>query len=196
MAKNKSSEQWEIRLAENTSAEHGRYARASGAGVSDMASKWDSLLESGDLDETLRHLSPPIARELYAKGFSHVDDWSTGGGHPDRSGINTFVHIVRSPLDKERLSRKARQEMHENSGTKWCGDMKKGTKPQWREKIVSLLGDGKLRTFNAIVLEASGMEYTADVAHGKAPDSVLWELVSERKIEHTMSTPILFRIVR
>lgn len=191
----KASAEWQIRLALATAYEHGRHAEACGDAPRSLDYQWEARLCDTALSDALKHISESDAWNAFAAGFAFADDWDTGG-HLQRGYMSTFMHIVRSPLDPERLSRKKRQEMHENSVTKWCGDLKAGTKPQWKAKILEVLAGGELLTFNAIVLRASGMEYTADVAHGKAPDSALWELVGERKIEHTMATPILFRIIK
>ena len=49
-------------------------------------------------------------------------------------------------------------------------------------------------TFNAAVLTASGFEYSADAAFEKAPERALWWLVDGGLIEHTLESPIRFRI--
>jgi len=117
--------------------------------------------------------------------------WTSGP--VDRSGPAAYVHLVRSPDDPQRISRAARKDLGKGP-VSWCGDMKASAKPEWLERIPELLGDGKPRTFNAIVLEVSGGVYTADAAFGKAPDNALWELVTAGRVEHTLVAPVLFRL--
>jgi hypothetical protein len=121
-----------------------------------------------------------------------MDTWITNFKRPE--GLGAWTHIIRCPNDPERLSRKERQDKFPDSATRWKKDLK--TTPEniaaWREKICEVLSDGRRRTFNHICLEASGYEYTADVAFRKAPDRALWELIGESKIQCTSVAPIRF----
>tara|TARA_R110002073_G_scaffold322027_3_gene498463 strand:- start:3298 stop:3723 length:426 start_codon:yes stop_codon:yes gene_type:complete len=114
--------------------------------------------------------------------------WVTGSA-VSREGLAAFVHIIRSPRDPERLSRSERK----GSETTWKADLRASSKGAWLERIGAHLADGVPRTFNRIVLEVSGYQYTADVAFKTAADEALWELVAAEQMEHTLAAPILFR---
>lgn len=106
----------------------------------------------------------------------------------DRSGLSRFLHIIRSSDDPERAPRSKRR----GKSLAWEKDMT-GDVGKWADAIAELLGDGRPRTFNRIVLELTGLQYTADVAAGKAPDLGLWAAVADGRLEHTIDAPVLFR---
>lgn len=111
------------------------------------------------------------------------------GPWADRAGDYRYVHLVRSADDPPQQTRKQRG----CQPLKWKLDFNPDTKPMWKEAIYELLGDGKPRTFNHIIVELTHSFHTADVAFERAPDWALWELVSEWKVSHTREAPILFR---
>lgn len=114
--------------------------------------------------------------------------WVTGG-HVDRSGLSRYTHLIRSSEDFDRTPR----EFRKGKETAWRKDLHPGTIIQWRHDILRVLAGGSSKTFNQIVLEITGGQYTADNAFEKAPDMALWDLVEERKLSHTLQAPILFR---
>ena len=94
-------------------------------------------------------------------------------GVPDRSGVAKYTHCLRSPFDPDRLSRAQRHR--EGGGFEaWRSDL--GGEPrQWAARIVRHLRSLRdSRTFNGLVLELTGYQYTADVALDEAPDHGLW----------------------
>ena len=123
-----------------------------------------------------------LSRDLVDSG------WVTGET-VSREGLDGFLHIVRAPDDPQRSSREERKGL----ACAWKGDMKASSKGAWTEKIRELLADGEPRTFNRIVLELSGLQYSADMALDAAPDHALWALVAAEAIEHTICAPVVFR---
>lgn len=119
--------------------------------------------------------------------------WVTGDV-VDRSGLAAYLHIIRDPDDPERSTREERRARLGDEATfEWKKLRHKNAAPMWREAILKLMADGQPRTFNAMAVIIADM--TADVvAEGAAPD-VLWALVAEEKLEHTLETPILFRLL-
>lgn len=160
------------------------------------------LLEAAEQEMEIPGATPDVSsvevdgKEQWVYGRPERDGWVTGG-EISREGLAGYVHIVRAPDDPERMSRSERQKLHgkEKASQKWKADLKPSSKGAWGEKITGLLSDGQGRTFNRICLELSELEYTADVAMGKAPDHALWDLVGEGKVEHTLVSPVLFRKV-
>ena len=114
--------------------------------------------------------------------------WATGAVVA-REGLDSFLHLVRSPSDPTRLSREGRKGRE----CAWKHDLRKSSKGRWLAGMQELLSDGQPRTFNRIVLELSSYEYAADVAFGTVADDALWELVGAEALEHTLATPVLFR---
>jgi len=112
-----------------------------------------------------------------------------GKDHP----MDGFVHVIRSPLDPERESREVRRSKFGKGAASEWKKLTGGRVDEWKSRLLAILEDGEPRTFNAIMLEASGGTHTADVAHAKDPDKALWALVEEEAIEHTIEAPILFR---
>lgn len=114
--------------------------------------------------------------------------WVTGAVVA-REGVDSFLHLVRSPSDPTRLSREERKGRE----CAWKNDLRKSSKGRWLAGMQELLSDGQPRTFNRIVLELSSYEYTADVAFDTVADDALWDLVGAQVVEHTLATPVLFR---
>lgn len=109
----------------------------------------------------------------------------------DRTGLASYMHLIRAPGDPERRSRKARQDAmgKAQAATHWR-TLAKAPVAQWRAAIAELLSNGTPRTFNSISVALCDM--TADVAPDNA-DTALWALVADRVLEHTLETPIYFR---
>lgn len=116
--------------------------------------------------------------------------WVTGAV-VDRSGVGTYMHLVRSPEDPERADiRKLPPELRDR-GAEWLKSLMKSTAASWEEPILLLLNDGVARTFNGIGVAL--LDKTADVLFESPPDAALWALVASGKVEHTMSVPVFFR---
>jgi hypothetical protein len=124
--------------------------------------------------------------------------WETGW-IPDQDGVYAFLAIVRSRDDPERSSREARRARlgHIGARDEWKKIRKLPAK-EWLPRIENHLLDGRPRTFNAIMVELA--DVTADVAMGdddseepSGPLAALWMLVSGKRVEFTMETPVLFR---
>jgi hypothetical protein len=106
----------------------------------------------------------------------------------DRSGIGQYVHLIRATDDPERSprpvgGRKDRAPHLTLSETPVA---------RCREEIVSLLRDGRARTFNAIGVEL--LDHTADTLLGSPYDEALWDLIDRGVLEHTLDAPVLFRL--
>lgn len=119
--------------------------------------------------------------------------WVTGDV-VDRSGLASYLHLVRAPDDPERSSREARQAKHGKAGAalQWR-DLKKASPDSWRARILEHLADGVPRTFNRITVEL--VDQTADVATTGPADPAIWSLVTDGLVEHTLTTPVYFRLV-
>jgi hypothetical protein len=119
-------------------------------------------------------------------------EWITGG-HIDRSGLASFLHIIRDPDDPERSSREERRaRLGDLATTEWKKLRHKDSAPMWREAMLKLLSDGQPRTFNAMAVIIA--DITADVASDGAAEGVLWSLVAEELLEHTVEAPVFFRL--
>jgi hypothetical protein len=108
------------------------------------------------------------------KGFEAMmrEPCTWNEGVPDRSGLAQYIVAYRCEYDPEPMSRKDKHA--QGAGFEaWRTDMK-GNPRDWAAAIVRLLRDRQSRTFNGIVLELTGMQYTADVALGKPPEDGLW----------------------
>jgi hypothetical protein len=110
----------------------------------------------------------------------------------DRSGVAVYLHLVRAPDDPTEASRDLRQARGVDSTT-WKASLGPATREAWRGRFLQLLEDGRPRTFNRLMLEASGGVWSADRAFDKAPDHALWALVRDGVLEHTFAVPVLFR---
>lgn len=116
--------------------------------------------------------------------------WDTGYPVPDdrRRG---YTHLIRSDDDPERSPRKGRK--HPDYDPAPHRTLKRSTRAQVRERLLEVLGEAEL-TFNTIAVR--GWDLTADVVFSTQVNDVLWDLVEEDVLEHTMKAPILFRRVR
>ena len=106
----------------------------------------------------------------------------------DRSGIAQYLHIIRAGDDPERSPRplggrkdRAPHRTLAETPISTC-----------EAQILGLLGDGVPRTFNRIGVEL--LDHTADTLMGSPYDDALWNLVDRAELEHTLDTPILFRV--
>lgn len=133
--------------------------------------------------------------EVSSEAQKHAE-WLTGPWWKDRGcehPINGFTHIVRSPADPQQETREQRRaKLGKGASTQWK-KLSGGRVKEWEARILEVLADGVPRTFNAIVLEATGGTHTADVASDKDPDKALWSLVESGRVEHTDEAPVLFR---
>ncbi len=98
-------------------------------------------------------------------------------GVPDTSEAFAYVVLIRSPFDPERLRRSEQRKLGRGFEA-WREDLR-GDPRAWAAKFVRLLRDGQSRTFNRLVLDATGRLYTADTASGKAPERGLWLAVEK-----------------
>lgn len=112
--------------------------------------------------------------------------WVTGPV-VDRSDLAQFTHVIRSPTDPGRSARdgKRRADIAPHR------TLNKLPKQEVRSKILNHLLDGTERTFNRIGVEL--WDLTADVLFTTQVNDVLWELVADGLIEHTLKAPVLFR---
>lgn len=102
-------------------------------------------------------------------------------GLPDRSGTSQYTLLIRAPGDE--TFEKRRRGRKSGGQLEWKDALSPLTRGVWLEKIREVLTDGTPRTFNRIILEASGGRFTADIAAGKAPEQALWELHEQGHLE-------------
>lgn len=126
------------------------------------------------------------ARALMASHRERVE-WSSGC-RPDLSGLARYVILVRAPEDPERRSRSARRGLE----TEVVSVSRSLSVDAWKERFRSRFADGRPRTFNAAMVEEC--DWTADCAPDRAVEA-MWQLVEEEVLEHTMRSPIRFRLV-
>jgi len=124
---------------------------------------------------------------LFVTSPTPSDEWRVE--LPERSGAARYTHLIRAADDPKRISRSERK----GNETRWRLDMR-GSAEQWEDEMLVLLGDGRPRTFNRIVLELTDGRYTADVAFEGAPDTALWQLVERGSLEYRAQAPVLFRL--
>jgi hypothetical protein len=106
----------------------------------------------------------------------------------DRSGINRYIHIVRGPDDPTRSPR-PKGGLKDRAPHR---TFKKMPVDKAKELLLSLLSDGRPRTFNAMTIEL--FDLGADTLMGSPVDRALWKLVADERLEHTMTRPVLFRL--
>lgn len=195
------------------------------ASVEDLLRARAKLTEAADsmwaTADKLRQMERPSDAELLDDMDAPVDAVGSGWGSPELEphqtttgwltgawwkaigrdgppmtwdGLEKYMAIARADDDPERLSRKKRQAMHEDSPTAWKGAMQSPVE-EWKARFLEVLADGKPRTFNALLLEASHYEYTADVGHEENPEKALWALVEEGILAHTPSIPVRFGVL-
>lgn len=130
--------------------------------------------------------SPPAPEPLDVPAV----EWVTGAT-VDRSGMAAYAHLVRAKGDPERGDIRTLPEHLRDRAAAWRRTLAKSTVDEWKDPILAVLADGEPRTFNRIGVEV--LDKTADVLFDMPPDHALWALVQERRIEHTLAAPILFR---
>jgi hypothetical protein len=114
-------------------------------------------------------------------------EWVTGDVI-DRSGPAAYTHLIRAADDPEEGARgKGKRDP-----LGWKKTVKKGDLAEWRKRILDLLAKHGPSTYNALSVHATGL--TADITFEELPDKALWSLVSDGLVEHTMASPILFRL--
>lgn len=113
------------------------------------------------------------------------DAWVSWPYAVTRGSEYRFMHLIRGPDDPDERVARGQQ-----FATAWT-EVERGTVESWMLRIWALLADGRARTFNAICVEMTGR--TADVCFEARPDQALWALVESGMIEHTVTTPVLFR---
>lgn len=114
----------------------------------------------------------------------------------DRSGMAKYIVICRAPGDPERRDRALSLGGKTDAFTKISElkALRKASVEEWRERIVAHLQDGTPRTFNRIGVELC--DRTADMLLGSNAEKALWSTVEAGLVEHTMESPVLFRIRR
>ena len=130
-------------------------------------------------------------------GRQVVDEvWSTGQV-PDRSGMAAYIILIRSPEDppEEQFRTRGRgQDGGGADGTYRSAGIRKGDRTQARELLLGLLGEHGPCTFNTLSLYGWGRAADAVGGVGTAVEEALWDLVAEGTVEHTMASPIRFRL--
>lgn len=117
--------------------------------------------------------------------------WVTGEV-VERKGIAAYLHLVRADDDPERAPRpKTGTRAHKTRDRQPHITFDKQSPEHWAAVILKYLQDGKPRTFNRIGVEL--WDKTADVLSDNV-NAGLWQLVADRKIEHTLEVPVLFRV--
>ncbi len=153
----------------------------------------------GDLSlEPGQHLTPKQAKKKRERAIKkeeardlRAETWTN---EPvERSGDYAFVFMIRSPSDPERSPRAKMGTEGSDPNSLRRKALKKDPPELWAARIFEHLADGKPRTFNRIAIEL--VDRTADIVSDTALDAGLWLLVAQKKIEHTMQAPILFRLV-
>lgn len=123
---------------------------------------------------------------------SVIPEWVTGA-RVDRSGMSAYLHLTRSPEDPERGDIRLLPTELRDRGAEWLKGLMKSGAADWHAPILALLADNVARTFNRIGVEL--LDKTADVLFETPPDEALWALVGLGQVEHTMNTPVFFRLV-
>ncbi len=154
------------------------------------------VLDDGPPEECQEHeLACPTCRQEVP--VPDKTTWLTGMVlHTDpRVDARAFTTIIRWHGDPERRSRKERQELlgGEEAATDWLS-LKKGAPEVWRDSIAELLGDGKPRTFNGIMLALSDYMHTADTALDMPPHHGLALAVRSRAVMMTNDAPVFFAL--
>lgn len=131
--------------------------------------------------------APPSAAEALLA--TPENGWVTGDVI-SRQGAAAFAHLVHGRDDpKAALPGKGARDP-----LAWKKTVQKGDLAEWRKKILDLLATHGPSTYNALSVHATGL--TADITFQELPDKALWSLVSDGLVEHTLVTPILFRLVQ
>lgn len=112
--------------------------------------------------------------------------WITGlsVSHDDRA---IYTHLIRSPSDPHRTPRP--EGGHKDRAPHRTLAKRPGAEIE--ELLLSGLEDGEPRTFNRLGVEI--FDLTADVLFTTPVNTILWQLVAQGRIEHTLEAPILFR---
>lgn len=113
-------------------------------------------------------------------------------GRIDRSGMAKYVHLVRAPGDP---SSTPNGERERDYTARWLRDLKVQDPFPWRGRIVgalTLAGERPL-SFQAICVRLINRD--ADACHETPLEEALWSLVEDRILEHTMGSPVFFRII-
>lgn len=122
-----------------------------------------------------------------------IPEWVTGAV-VDRAGMDVYLHLIRSPEDPERADIRLLPAELRDRGAEWLKSLMTSGAADWHAPILALLADHVPRTFNRIGVEL--LDKTADILLETPPDEALWALVAAREVEHTMSTPVFFRLVK
>lgn len=129
--------------------------------------------------------APPSAAE--ALRATPENGWVTGDVI-DRRGPAAFTHLVHGRDDPKAAAHKGARDP-----LAWKKTVQKGDLAEWRKGMLDLLAKHGPSTYNALSVHATGL--TADITFQELPDKALWSLVSDGLVEHTLVTPILFRLV-
>lgn len=114
--------------------------------------------------------------------------WDTGYVVPE-DRRNGYTHLIRSPDDPKRSPRP-------KGGWKDRAPhltLRKANRLVLGLRLLEVLGEQEL-TLNSIAV--LGWDLTADVVFTTPINDILWDLVEQGVLEHSMKAPILFRKVR
>jgi hypothetical protein len=114
--------------------------------------------------------------------------WKTGP--IEREGMYRYLHLVRAEGDPDSTSRENRAVP--DYVAQWRRDLKKESLGHWRIRVVNLLRKLGPCTFQRLCVEA--IDRDADTCYDTPIDAALWSLVEHEDVEHTMRTPILFKL--
>jgi hypothetical protein len=118
--------------------------------------------------------------------------WVTG--KPRAEWREGYTQLIRAPGDPdEKATRGYDGERQKRWGIAPHRRIKALHPDQLAADILVALGDKEM-TFNAISVKA--FDLTADVVYLTMINAVLWDLVEDEVLEHTLEAPILFRRTR
>jgi hypothetical protein len=124
-----------------------------------------------------------------------AETWLTGPY--DANGLvradieHGYTHMIRASDDPERSDRSVRggRGRDDDAETRVVRKVHRMPAAEARAKILELVADGEPRTFNRICVEL--WDITADIA-GPAITRALFDLVEEKRLQHTNEAPILW----
>lgn len=122
------------------------------------------------------------------------DAWSYRRGMPAREGAAIYVHLIRAPKSYEPEETMSRGKSERTPGGENDRVKKGGTPEEWAARIVTLLEDGRPRTFNTMCVQLVGT--TADVLFSAPIDAGLWLACERSDIVWTVRAPIFWTLPR